>query len=127
MRPDFLGLAEVLYIHADQVERYGGDPSIRDAGMLESALATPRATFGGEFLHRDLHEMAAAYLYHIVQSHPFVDGNKRTGTATALVFLELNGVTIDADEDALVELVLDVAQGRADKARIAEFFRTNVA
>lgn len=125
MQPDFLELVEVLTIHADQIERYGGDASIRDAGLLESALAMPRATFGGEFLHRDLYEMGAAYLYHIVQNHPFVDGNKRTGTATALVFLEMNGVTIDADEDALVELVLDVAQGRADKARIAEFFRAN--
>lgn len=125
MQPDSLELAEVLTIHADQVERYGGDASIRDAGLLESALAMPRAMFGGEFLHRDLYEMGAAYLYHIVQNHPFVDGNKRTGTATALVFLELNGVAIDADEDALVELVLDVAQGRADKARVAEFFRAN--
>lgn len=125
MPPDFLELAEVLTIHADQIERYGGDASIRDTGLLESTLAMPRAMFGGEFLHRDLFEMGAAYLYHIVQNHPFVDGNKRTGTATALVFLELNGVVIDAEEDALVELVLEVAQGRADKARIAEFLRTN--
>lgn len=125
MQPDFLELAEVLYIHADQIERYGGDASIRDAGLLESAVAMPRATFGGEFLHRDLYEMGAAYLYHIVQNHPFVDGNKRTGTASALVFFEMNGVAIDADEDELVALVLDVAQGLADKARIAEFLRAN--
>ncbi|MBK8915028.1 MAG: type II toxin-antitoxin system death-on-curing family toxin [Phycisphaerales bacterium] len=127
MEPEFLELAEVLTIHADQIERYGGDASIRDAGLLGSALAMPRATFGGEFLHRDLFEMAAAYLYHIVQNHPFVDGNKRTGTASALVFLDMNGVTIDVDEDALVDLVLEVAQGRADKGRIAEFFRANRA
>lgn len=125
MEPEFLELTEVLYIHADQIERYGGDASIRDAGLLESAVAMPRATFGGEFLHRDLFEMAAAYLFHIVQNHPFVDGNKRTGTATALVFLEMNGVAIDADEDELVALVLDVAQSRADKPRVAEFFRAN--
>lgn len=125
MQPEFLELTEVLYIHADQIGRYGGDASIRDAGLLESAVAMPRATFGGEFLHRDLFEMAAAYLFHIVQNHPFVDGNKRTGTATALVFLEMNGVAIDADEDELVALVLDVAQGRADKPRVAEFFRAN--
>jgi death-on-curing protein len=125
MQPDFLELAEVLYIHADQIDRYGGDPSIRDAGLLESAVAMPRATFGGEFLHRDLFEMAAAYLFHIVQNHPFVDGNKRTGTASALVFLDMNGISMDANEDALVALVLDVAQGRGDKARIAEFFRVH--
>lgn len=125
MQPDFLELVEVLAIHADQIERYGGEASIRDAGLLEAALAMPRAMFEGEFLHRDLYEMGAAYLYHIVQNHPFVDGNKRTGTATALVFLEMNGVAIEADEDALVALVLDVAQGRADKACIAAFFRAN--
>ncbi len=125
MQPDFLELVEVLTIHADQIERYGGDASLRDAGLLESAVAMPRAMFGGEFLHGDLYEMGAAYLYHIVQNHPFVDGNKRTGTAAALVFLELNGVAINADEDALVALVLDVAQGRADKARITEFLRTH--
>lgn len=125
MQPDFLELAEVLYIHADQIERYGGEASIRDAGLLEAALAMPRAMFEGEFLHRDLYAMAAAYLFHIVQNHPFVDGNKRTGAATALVFLEMNGVDVEADEDALVALVLDVAQGRADKARIAAFFRAN--
>ena len=126
MLPDFLELAEVLFIHADQIDRYGGDPSLRDAGLLESALAMPRATFDGDFLHRDIFEMAAAYLFHIIQNHPFVDGNKRTGTASALVFLEMNGISIDASEDALVALVLDVAQGRADKARVAEFFRSNI-
>lgn len=125
MQPDFLELAEVLSIHADQIERYGGEASIRDAGLLEAALAMPRAMFEGEFLHRDLYEMGAAYLFHIVQNHPFVDGNKRTGAATALVFLEMNGVDIEADEEALVALVLDVAQRRADKARIAAFFRAN--
>lgn len=125
MHPDFLELDEVLYIHADQIERYGGEASIRDPGLLQSAVAMPRATFDGKFLHRDLFEMAAAYLFHIVQNHPFVDGNKRTGTATALVFLELNGVAVDADEDELVALVLEVAQSRADKVRVAEFLRTN--
>ncbi|MFO0836986.1 MAG: type II toxin-antitoxin system death-on-curing family toxin [Phycisphaerae bacterium] len=125
MTPEFLELADVLYIHNDQIKRYGGDATLRDAGLLDSAVAMPRATFEGRFLHRDLFEMAAAYLFHIVQNHPFVDGNKRTGTAAALVFLEMNGITIEADEDALVELVLKVAQGRADKPRIAEFFRAN--
>ncbi|MDX2199598.1 MAG: type II toxin-antitoxin system death-on-curing family toxin [Phycisphaerae bacterium] len=125
MQPEFLELEEVLYIHADQIERYGGEGSLRDLELLKSAVAMPHATFDGKFLHRDLFEMAAAYLFHIVQDHPFVDGNKRAGTATALVFLEMNGVAVDADEDALVELVLDVAQGRTDKACIAEFLRAN--
>ncbi|MGE0481266.1 MAG: type II toxin-antitoxin system death-on-curing family toxin [Phycisphaerae bacterium] len=123
MAPDFLQLADVLLIHADQIDRYGGESAVREVGLLESAIAQPRATIEGAFLHRDVFEMAAAYLFHLVQNHPFVDGNKRTGAATALVFLELNGVAIEADEDDFAALVLDVAQGRADKARIAEYFR----
>ncbi len=86
-------------------------------------MAQPRACFGGEFLHADLHEMAAAYMYHLVQNHPFVDGNKRIGAATAIVFLVMNDVEIEADEDGLVDLTLSVAQGKCGKAEIAEFFR----
>lgn len=78
---DFLHLDDVVAIHLDQIERYGGEAGIRDAGLLESAVAQARATFGGEFLHADLFQMAAAYLFHIAKNHPFVDGNKRTGAA----------------------------------------------
>jgi death-on-curing protein len=67
--------------------------------------------------------MAAAYLYHIVQNHPFIDGNKRTGAMAAFVFLKLNGSTLDADESAFELLVLKAAQGQTDKPAIAEFFR----
>ncbi|HYQ81440.1 MAG TPA: Fic family protein, partial [Anaeromyxobacteraceae bacterium] len=75
-KPAFLTLDEVLALHADQIGRYGGSPGLRDLGLLESALAAPRATFGGEHLHGSLPEMAAAYLFHLVRNHPFVDGNK---------------------------------------------------
>jgi len=121
--PRFLNLGEVLFIHRDQIERYGGEPGIRDVGLLQSALAMPAAGFGGRFLHGDLFEMAAAYLFHITRNHPFVDGNKRTGAACALVFLELNGIEIDASEDELVGMVTAVAEGRAEKGAIADFFR----
>ncbi len=126
MIPVFLNLSEVLQIHRDQVERYGGDLGIRDIGLLQSALAMPAAGFGGRFLHNDLFEMAAAYLFHIAQNHPFLDGNKRTGAAAALVFLEINGVDVDMGEDALVDIVLAVAGGKADKSTLAEFFREHV-
>lgn len=86
MTPVFLTLDEALDIHRDQIQRYGGSSGIRDLGLLQSALAQPQAAFAGQFLHADLIEMAAAYLFHITQNHPFVDGNKRTGTAAALVF-----------------------------------------
>ena len=125
MTPTFLDLAQVIAIHRDQIERYGGRPGIRDLGLLEAAVAMPSATFDGDYLHRDLFEMAAAYLFHIVQDHPFVDGNKRTGTVAAVVFLALNGIEFDADEDALVDAVMSVASGRPGKAEVAEFFRTH--
>ncbi len=121
--PIFLGPSDVLEIHADQIERYGGAAEIRDQGLMLSAIAQPCAAFGGHFLHEDLFLMAAAYLFHLVQNHPFVDGNKRTGTATALVFLDLNGFEVECDADALAELVIDVTLGKSDKSEVAQFFR----
>ena len=126
MNPAFLSLGEVLEIHRDQVARYGGQPGVRDVGLLQSALAMPCARFGGRYLHSDLFQMAAAYLYHIVQNHPFVDGNKRVGAVAAWVFLALNGVEITADEDAFERMVRAVAEGNAGKAVVADFFRQHV-
>ena len=100
-----------------------GDPGLRDAGVLESAVAMPRASYGGAYLHEDLFEMAAAYLFHLVQNHPFIDGNKRVGAAAAIVFLSINDVEIEADEDGLVELTLAVASSGVEKPEIAAFFR----
>jgi death-on-curing protein len=121
--PLFLTLEEVLAIHADQIDRYGGSHGLRDAGLLSSAIAMPEASFGGEFLHPTLHEMAAAYLFHLTQNHAFVDGNKRIGLAAAIAFLGLNDVAIEADDDTLTELVLGVARGEVSKSEIAEFLR----
>ncbi len=123
--PIFLSLGEVLEIHRDQIDRYGGHPGIRDIGLLQSALAMPAVGFGGRFLHTDLFEMAAAYLFHITQNHPFVDGNKRTGAVASLVFLSLNGVEIKADENKFENTVLSVAEGKIDKAVVAKFLRNS--
>src|SRR3990172_8650460 len=123
MSPIFLSLDEVIELHRDQIERYGGSAGIRDMGLLQSAIAMPQAGFGGQFLHADLFEMAAAYLFHIVQNHPLVDGNKRVGAAAAMVFLELNHVEVRVSNETLVETVLAVAQGKLGKAAIAEFLR----
>jgi len=123
MVPVFLSLEEVIEIHRDQIEHYGGSAGIRDTGLLQSAVAMPQAGFGGQFLHTDLYEMAAAYLFHIVRNHPFVDGNKRVGAASAMVFLELNRVEPRVTNDALIETVLAVAQGKLGKAAVAEFLR----
>lgn len=119
----FLGLQEVLEIHRDQVTRYGGTAGIRDLDLLKSALGMPGATFNGEFLHTDVYEMAAAYLFHLVKNHPFVDGNKRVGAVAALVFLTLNGHDFQAPEDDLAETVLAVARGEIGKSEVTVFLR----
>jgi death-on-curing protein len=123
VNPTFLSIGEVLEIHRDQINRYGGEPGIRDLGLLQSALAMPAAGFGGRFVHGDLYEMAAAYLLHIVQNHPFVDGNKRTGVVAALVFLALNNVVIEAEEEDFERVVRAVAEGKAGKATVSEFLK----
>ncbi len=120
--PVFLSLGEVIEIHHDQIERYGGHPGIRDIGLLQSVLAMPAAGFGGRFLHMDLFEMAAAYLFHIIQNHPFIDGNKRTGAVASLVFLSLNGVEIEADEEEFEKIVLAVVKGSFIKLKLRSFF-----
>lgn len=123
--PVFLGLDEVIEIHADQIKRYGGHPGIRDINLLKSAIAMPAAGFGEDYLHTDMYEIAAAYLYHIVRNHPFLDGNKRTGAVASIVFLLMNGIEVNADEDSFSTVVFSVAEGKMNKAGIAAFFRTN--
>jgi death on curing protein len=121
----FLTLEDVLALHEDQINRYGGSAGVRDMGLLLSAIEMPKATFAGEFLHEGMYAMASAYLFHIVQNHPFIDGNKRAGLASALTFLGFNGSKLVVDEDAVADLVLAVATGEADKTVIAEFLERN--
>jgi death on curing protein len=123
--PIFLTLDEVIAIHRDMIERYGGSPGIRDEGLLESAVAMPQAGLGEQYLHSSVFEMAAAYLFHIVKNHPFVDGNKRTGAMAAFTFLKLNQVTLNARELKFERLVRETAEGKMGKEKIAEFFQKN--
>ena len=119
--PAFLTLDEVLAIHADQIRRYGGKSGLRDLALLQSALGTTETTFEGDYLHTDLFEMAAAYLFHIVRNHPFVDGNKRTGLMVALVFLGLNDLELSVALKELFKLVSGVSTGEVAKAAVAVF------
>lgn len=123
MDPLFLSLEEILTEHQELIKRYGGSHGLRDQGALESAINMPRQAFGGTYLHEDLFSMAAAYLFHLVENHPFVDGNKRIGTYAALLFLDINGVELVCDPDELADLTLEVAKGRHSKDEIAAFFR----
>lgn len=124
--PLFLDLEQILRLHRSLIERYGGADGTRDVGMLHSAIAMPQAAYSDEYLHSDVFEMAGAYLYHIVRNHPFVDGNKRTGAAAAIIFLAINDIQIDNDEPGLVDITLQVASGQSGKAQVAAFFRERV-
>ena len=119
----FLTLAEVIDIHSNQMRLYGGLPGIRDINLLSSAIAMPHASFHGEYLHNGIYEMAAAYAFHIGRNHPFVDGNKRTALVVALVFLELNGISISDVQGNLYDAMLDISTGKLNKSEFASILR----
>ena len=123
MEPDFLSLAEVLEFHQQQLAAYGGIDGIRDQGLLESAVAMPQASFGGEYLHTDLFHMAAAYAFHLAENQPFLDGNKRTALMAALVFLDLNGYVVLDPAERLYEAMIAIANKQLDKEQFAELLR----
>ncbi|MCB1152382.1 MAG: type II toxin-antitoxin system death-on-curing family toxin [Deltaproteobacteria bacterium] len=127
MKINFLSVENVLQIQRQQLEEFGGIQGVRDLRLLESAVAQPQAAFGDQYLHGDLFEMAAAYLFHIASNHPFLDGNKRAGFVSAVVFLDINGIELDDDSDDYYDLVIRVAQGQIGKPEIAEFFRKHGA
>jgi death on curing protein len=120
--PIFLSIEDILSIHERMIEEFGGMLGVADRGLLESAVSMPTAGFAGEFLHRSLPAMAAAYLFHICKNHPFFDGNKRVAVVTAEVFLNINGMHLDVSNEDLRELCLDVAAGEISKDQAVAFF-----
>jgi len=108
--------AQVIRIHQAVLRKDGGSDGIGDESLLESALAAPQATFGGEPIISDPIEVAAAYLFYLCRNHPFIDGNKRVAFATCLIFLKLNGFQPSPDSPVWETLVLDVAASRIGKA-----------
>ena len=124
-QPDFLSVEDVLQLHARQLAKYGGASGVRDVGLLESAVASPKASFGGQFLNEDLFEMAAALIYSLAANHPFVDGNKRVAAAAGLVFMALNEIDpTEYVESELEAAILAVADGSLEKEGLAEYLRT---
>lgn len=121
----FLTCNQIIALHKLQIDEFGGSHDVKDEGLLLSAIAQPESGFGDEYFHKDIFEMASAYLFHLVKNHAFHDGNKRIAALTAAVFLEINGHTVTADEDEFEKLVLDASQSLASKENIADFFRKN--
>ena len=116
----------MLQIHDTLIGRFGGAFGLRDAGLLDSALASSQASFGGQRLNVGFAEMASSYLVGLVRNHPFVDGNKRTAYAVAATFLRLNGFRLGLSQDAKFELDMGVAEGRLNKAEVVQVLAANL-
>jgi len=117
----FLSTPQVEKIHDEQIELHGGLPGVRDRNMLESAVSAPKATFDAEFLHKTIYEMAAAYFIGLASNHAFNEGNKRTATMSVFVFLYMNGVYLEIDDDELVEYAVRVVTERLSNQTIAKY------
>lgn len=115
----------ILAFHQDQVKIYGGKQGIRDEGLLESALAQPQESFGGEYVRDTIFKMAAAYGFHICKNHPFLDGNKRTALVAIYTFLYVNGYRLQADKKNLYAVMIDLANGKIEKEELAKFLEEN--
>jgi death-on-curing protein len=124
--PKFLSISQVLDIHQDEINSFGGTSGIRDEGLLDSALAQPQATFFGELLHPTIGEQAAAYLYHLAMNHPFIDGNKRTAFAVMDTFVTLNGYSLNLSQEQAYNLVIRVVQKEISKEELSAFLELHL-
>lgn len=121
----YLSIDQVLMMQRELIAKYGGLEGVREIGLLISALEMPKSAVFGQLLHPTVFDQAAAYLFHIVKNHPFFDGNKRTGVACALTFLEINQIALNFDELEFEELVVKTAAGEASKKEISLFFENH--
>jgi death-on-curing protein len=120
--PVFLSRDQVLELHRRSLEEHGGLNGLREPGLFESALMQPEAVYA--YAQGDLADIAAAYAFHLAQNQPFLDGNKRTAAASALTFLELNGVGAEHfDGQQLYDAMIAIAERRMDKTGLAAVFR----
>ncbi|ACK71290.1 death-on-curing family protein [Gloeothece citriformis PCC 7424] len=122
--PKFLRIEEVIRIHEDLINSFGGSLGIRDYGLLESAIAQPQVSFGGELLHPNIYSQAGAYLYHLTLNHPFIDGNKRTAFAVTDTFIRLNGYYLTIEDQDAYELVIKVATRQLNKQNLTDYLST---
>jgi death-on-curing protein len=121
-----LSLAEVIELHRRLIAESGGASGIRDLGSLESALAQPRMTFGGQDLYPTIVDKAAALGFSLVKNHPFLDGNKRVGHAAMETLLILNGFEIEAGVDEQEAFVLALAAGEIDRDDLVSWLRERI-
>lgn len=122
---NFLTLEQVLAIHDNQIELYGGSHGILDLGLLEAAIARPQSSFGGEDLYPDIFLKAAAFMHGLMMNHPFVDGNKRTATVSMARFLFINGYNLTAGQKDLVNAALNLESKKWAIGKLAKWLKNN--
>lgn len=122
----FLSVDDVLLLHMDTIDVDGGSHGVRDHGLLDAAVAMPRQQFGGAYLHEDRVAMAAAYLFHLAQNHPFIDGNKRAAVMSALAFLSVNGMEPTMIPKELEAITLKVAGGEMAKEKLTSWLWSQI-
>ena len=116
-----LSKRQVLLLHSSLIEAFGGSDGVRDEGLLESALAAPFQTFGGEPVYPSMQSKAAQLGFGLIRNHPFVDGNKRVGAHVMLVFLELDGIVLHYEQQELIDIILSVASGEIDRKGLLQW------
>ncbi len=123
MKITFLSTDEIIQINKLHTTLFGGAHGIRDVKLLDSALARPQASFNGKSVYQDIWTMAAVYAHGIIKNHPFIDGNKRTGMATALIFLDVNNYEITLSNDDVYSIGIDLAQSKVSYEIVATIFK----
>ena len=119
MEVRFIPQEVVLTIHADLLQRYGGEPGVRDVGLLDSALSQPRMTVGGKHAHTSIFDKSAAYGFHVCKNHPFVDGNNRVSFVLMDIFLQKNGWELVCPEEEAYETMMHLASGELTKSKLS--------
>lgn len=123
MSTTFLTLEQVLAVHDNQIELYGGSHGIRDLTLLESAVMRPQSTFAGRDLYPSFFNKAAVLAHSLILNHPFVDGNKRTGVVSAITFLEFNGFSVRCLQKELVLFALKIESKEFDIEKISVWLK----
>ena len=121
----YLSAEQVLVLHALLIEETSGGFGVRDIGLLKAAIARPQSTFDGDDIYPDIISKTAALLHSLIENHPFVDGNKRTGITAAGLLLEMNGLSLIAASPELEEFTLEIARGNMDISKIKAWIQYN--
>ena len=126
LETEFLALDDVLELHTEMISTIGGSYGVKEQAGLESALAQPQMTFGGEDFYPTTAEKAAALAFSLIQNHPFNDGNKRTGHAAMVLFLSINGCKFAGELDEQERIILAVASSKMERKEFTEWVKAHI-